>query len=270
MGAGSGGAARSQSPRARRADFRAAYRSKPVRVLGRLLIARRDMGRLAKPRYREWVQFEPAVADDRPRIRVGVTIDDQQLPKLLERLRQGDTPAILTGRMQQTEVRSHDGINRSTQTALAVERSQTLDRDQAAEVAGRLLEADDQQQFIARVTPVALGSLKIFSEQPVVHPELKNRYRSKVLVRYRVFNTGQSEVVLPAASVRLQLDGKWINCMAMSVQPTTIPAGGYAPATFRVYEPATAATPGQAVKVESAFALAGERKQVTDAVKALE
>jgi hypothetical protein len=105
----------------------------------------------------------------------------------------------------------------------------TIEPADAAEVAGKLLEADDQRQFVARITPVILRSVKVFIEKPVVHSQLKGRYQSKVLVRYRVFNTGEEDVVLPAPGVRLQLDGQWINCTPTSAAAITIPAGGYDP-----------------------------------------
>jgi hypothetical protein len=122
---------------------------------------------------------------------------------------------------------------------------------------------------VARITPVILRSVKVFIEKPVVHSQLKGRYQSKVLVRYRVFNTGEEDVVLPAPGVRLQLDGQWINCTPTSAAAITIPAGGYDPGTFRMYKPATAAAAGQAANVQTTFVLGGERKHVTSKVHAL-
>jgi hypothetical protein len=100
-----------------------------VQVLGQLIIARRDMGKLANPRYRESVRFEPAGGVGLRSPRVGLEIDDKQQAKLLYLLRrQGDSATILTGRLRQTDGRSHDGINTWTRTELVVERSQILGR----------------------------------------------------------------------------------------------------------------------------------------------
>lgn len=238
-----------------------------VAIIGRLFLNRRDRGSLAAgERYEEFVRFEPAVSSGPRGAGERVIIGEDLKEEVLNSLRRkGDLPAVVRGTFRQTRVNSHDGLNSSTQTELAVAKCEWLDLQQAAEGVAQLVpEAAAREAYLKRLQPVEVGALRIFFDQRVVHPNLPGHFTSQILLSFRAFNGSAEPVELPTPVVRMRLGERWIEAGPTLGGLRSVAAGGWsdrdaAGGEFCIYKPESPAQAGEEVELEISFSAGGKK-----------
>jgi len=239
-----------------------AQRSSPntVAVLGRAFIETRQLG---KKQYENILMFEPATPPERPetfQVKWGNPLEKQ----VLERLALGDSPVILSGTFHQTKGTSHDGVNHWMRTEFAVSGIEWLNRQQAEEAAKLILNPAARQAFVQSVTPMEIAGIKLFLDFVSVHPNVRGAFESKILLKYRAFNSTADPIQLSPPTVRLVLAEAKVEAKKTSGNAMAIPAKGWADrdianSEFVIYKPESSAAPGQKVDVEIVFTAAGGR-----------